>query len=400
MLIDDHVADAHKRTVCIREVQRSLDQSVKTLIEKKIEALGVGSHFDVQKTTILSTKGTGRISFVGMQDHTAESVKSLEGYDCAWVEEAQSLSDLSLRLLRPTIRKPGSELWFTWNPRHPDDAVDALLRGKSVPPGAVVVEVNADDNPWFPDVLKAERELDRVNEPQRFDHIWRGAYDTGGEGRVYYRFDRNVHCAAPVVPKGTGALQLACDFNVGEMHWLLCETHRESGRVHVLKEIIGHNTSTDEQAEVAAKVIADELTSRKRYDVTTREHVRAMRLEAFCDASGANRTAVTALTHVSLLTQAGFRARHGGANPLITDRINTVQVLLRDRRLSIDPSCVRLIRALEQQAYVDGKPDKSNNIDHGVDALGYLCHWQMGVKASKSPAPTVAHARADEWGAL
>jgi len=117
MLIEEHIMNPNRRTVCVREVQKSLAQSVKRLLEDKIEKLGVQSAFIVQETVIKSAHGSGMIIFQGMQNHTSDSIKSLEGYDCAWVEEAQSLSQRSLDLLRPTIRKEGSELWFTWNPR-------------------------------------------------------------------------------------------------------------------------------------------------------------------------------------------------------------------------------------------------------------------------------------------
>ena len=101
--------------VCIREIQKSLNQSVKKLIEEKIEVLGVAKYFEVQESLIKGKNGS-LIIFQGMQNHTADTIKSLQGYDIAWVEEAQSLSARSLELLRPTIRKEGSEIWFSWNP--------------------------------------------------------------------------------------------------------------------------------------------------------------------------------------------------------------------------------------------------------------------------------------------
>jgi phage terminase large subunit len=170
--------------VCIREVQRSLQQSVKKLIEMKIEALGLGSFFEIQQTVIKAKTG-GVIIFMGMQDHTADSIKSLEGYDLAWVEEAQSLSARSLELLRPTIRKPGSELLFTWNPSGELDPVNALLRGENPPPDAIVREVNFTDNPWFPDVLKQEMEYDRRRDPDKYQHVWMGGYQRNSEARVF-----------------------------------------------------------------------------------------------------------------------------------------------------------------------------------------------------------------------
>jgi phage terminase large subunit len=170
--------------VCIREVQRSLQQSVKKLIEMKIEALGLAKFFEVQQSLIKASNG-GIIIFQGMQDHTADSIKSLEGYDLAWVEEAQSLSARSLELLRPTIRKPGSELLFTWNPSQETDPVNALLRGDNPPPDAIVREVNFSDNPWFPDVLKSEMEYDRKRDPEKYNHIWMGGYQRNSEARVF-----------------------------------------------------------------------------------------------------------------------------------------------------------------------------------------------------------------------
>jgi len=120
-----------------------------------------------------------------MQNHTAESIKSLEGYDVAWVEEAQSLSERSLTLLRPTLRKDDSELWFSWNPRNATDPVDVLLRGKTKPPGSIVIPSTYRDNPWFPAVLRAEMEWDRKMDPEKYAHVWLGEYERHAESRVF-----------------------------------------------------------------------------------------------------------------------------------------------------------------------------------------------------------------------
>src|SRR5690242_82654 len=140
------------RVACIREVQASIKDSVRQLLIDKIEKLGLGWAFDVLETEIRGRQGTpsagSLIVFKGMQSYNAHNIKSLEDFDIAWVEEAQTLSDISLRLLRPTIRKDGSELWFSWNPRHETDAVDKFFRGESPPENAVIVSVNWYDNPW------------------------------------------------------------------------------------------------------------------------------------------------------------------------------------------------------------------------------------------------------------
>lgn len=183
-LIERCLMHSGTRWACIREVQKSLEQSVKRLLEDKIESLGVNHLFNIKQYEI-ETPGGGIIIFQGMQNHTAESIKSLEGFDGAWVEEAQSLSQRSLDLLRPTIRKEGSELWFSWNPNLDTDPVDALLRGGNPPPDSIVIEVNYHDNPWFPSVLKAEMEYDRSRDPDKYAHVWMGAYQRNSEARVF-----------------------------------------------------------------------------------------------------------------------------------------------------------------------------------------------------------------------
>lgn len=186
------------RIVCVREVQRSLKESVKRLIEDKIQAFELGSIFNALNDSI-GTPGGGVIVFQGMQDHTAESVKSLEGFDIAYTEEAQTLTARSLEMLRPTIRKPGSELWFGWNPRSADDPVDKLLRGTTIPPDAIVVRTSYRDNPWFPPELEVERQFDYKNNPQRYAHIWEGEYEPQAIGAIWDRatINRNRRDSAP-----------------------------------------------------------------------------------------------------------------------------------------------------------------------------------------------------------
>jgi phage terminase large subunit len=186
MLIEDSLRFPGLRSVCIREVQKTLKESSKRLIEDKIEAFGLGSQDGFKVfNEVIETRGGGLISFQGMQDHNAESIKSLEGYHRAWVEEAQTLSARSLSLLRPTIRTEGSELWFSWNPRRATDAVDAMLRGPERPTDAIVVRANWSDNSRFPSVLEQER-LDCLRtSPEQYDHIWEGGYATVLAGAYY-----------------------------------------------------------------------------------------------------------------------------------------------------------------------------------------------------------------------
>lgn len=186
LMVEECLASKGTRAIGIREIQKSIKESSKRLIEDKLAQFGLesGHGFKVFQD-VIQTPGDGLISFVGMQDHTADSVKSLEGYRIAWVEEAQALSARSLQLLRPTIRMEGSELWFSWNPRRKTDPVDVLLRGAELPTGAAVVKANWRDNPHFPAVLEQERQDCLRLTPEQYGHIWEGEYATVLEGAYY-----------------------------------------------------------------------------------------------------------------------------------------------------------------------------------------------------------------------
>ncbi len=184
-LIDDSLYQKGLRSVCIREVQKSLKESAKRLIEDKLTQFRLGERHGFKVfNDVIKTPGDGLILFQGMQDHTAESIKSLEGIHRAWVEEAQTLSERALQLLRPTIRANDSELWFSWNPRRKSDPVDKMLR-VDPPDGAVVVRANWNDNPWFPAVLEQERQDCLKRNPDQYDHVWEGGYATVTSGAYF-----------------------------------------------------------------------------------------------------------------------------------------------------------------------------------------------------------------------
>lgn len=174
------------RAVCIREVQKDLAQSSKLLIETKLNALGIGEAdgFKVYRD-VIQTPGDGLMIFKGMNDYTADSIKSLEGFKRAWWEEAQTATSHSLNLLRPTLRADGSELWFSWNPRRKTDPIDAMLRGDQKPTGAVVIKANWRDNPWFTKELEQERQDCVRMQPDQYEHIWEGGYITVVDGAYF-----------------------------------------------------------------------------------------------------------------------------------------------------------------------------------------------------------------------
>jgi phage terminase large subunit len=192
MLIEDCLAAPGEsggegmRSICIREVQQDLAQSSKALVEAKMKsmALGDADGFKVYRD-VISLPGDGLMIFKGMNDFNAESIKSLEGFKRAWWEEAQTATQHSLDLLRPTLRAAGSQLWFSWNPRRKTDPIDVMLRGPEIPTGAIVVKANWRDNPWFTDELEQERQDCLRMQPDQYGWIWEGEYQTIVTGAYY-----------------------------------------------------------------------------------------------------------------------------------------------------------------------------------------------------------------------
>lgn len=191
LLVEDSLAEPGESgegllSVCIREVQKDLAQSSKRLIESKLayHGLGEADGFKVFRD-VIETPGDGLIIFKGMNDYTADSIKSLEGFKRGWWEEAHGATQTSIGLYRPTMRAPGSQMWWSWNPRHKRDAVDVMFRGKEIPTGAVVVHAKWTDNPWWTAELEQER-LDTLRmKPDQYDHIWDGGYVKVVEGAYY-----------------------------------------------------------------------------------------------------------------------------------------------------------------------------------------------------------------------
>lgn len=183
-LCEEFVRNPATRFLCVREIQKSLEQSVKQLIEDKIKKHSLGYLLRVMHSH-LETDAGGRVMFEGMQNHTVDSIKSMEGLDRVWIEEAQSISANSLKILRPTMRKSGSQIWASWNPQNDDDPIEKLLCGAIPPPRTRVVHATFKDNPWFPEESRLEMEWDRQVDYENYEHVWEGAHEKHSEARVF-----------------------------------------------------------------------------------------------------------------------------------------------------------------------------------------------------------------------
>ena len=193
-------AQTKLRVLCCREIQKSIKESVKKLLDEQAKLLKLDNFYRSIKTDIKGANGSEFI-FEGLHANI-DSIKSLEDIDIVWVEEAQTVSQASLDLLIPTIRKAGSELWFSWNPRHATDPVDHMFRGNSPnakelwepPVRSIIKKVNWDQNPWFDQgELREELERDRRRDPDKYAHIWLGEYQRNSEARVFKNWRVGSH---------------------------------------------------------------------------------------------------------------------------------------------------------------------------------------------------------------
>ena len=174
----------HERILCGREVQKSIKDSVKRLLDDEIDRLGLRPAFESTETEIRGPNDS-LFLFSGIKGN-ANGIKSIEGITTFWGEEAQTFSQASIDTVIPTIRAPNSRLIWSWNPDLETDPIDVLLRGeKGPPPNSIVREVNYTDNPWFPDVLREAMEFDRARDFDKYLHIWEGKYRRNSEARVF-----------------------------------------------------------------------------------------------------------------------------------------------------------------------------------------------------------------------
>ena len=375
--VEEMVCDPSLRFVCIREVQRSLRFSAKSLVESKIQSMGVTDLFDIFRNEIRRRNGDGVMIFEGMQEHTAESLKSLEAFGRAWVEEAHCISKRSLDLLLPTIRAPGSEIWFSWNPDQPTDPVDKFFNDGVR--GASHVHTTYTDNPFCPEVMRTEAERLRAADPDAFEHIWLGGYFLGGSGRVYSSFLNKPYPEGNIdegIEDPGGELLVGMDFNVNPMSAVLAVRAVDECLILDALQIMTSNTE-----EMAGEI-------KRRYP---------KRPIVVCpDPSGKARktSAPVGQTDFTILERAGFEVRSPNKAPPVVDRENNANAMyLQDgrRRVRVHPKARLLIPALANLTYKEGTSvrDKRSGFDHLPDATDYLLWSEFNVleeaKATAQP---------------
>lgn len=356
------------RSICIREVQKDLAQSSKALLEAKIRERGLteADGFKVYRE-LIETPGDGLIIFKGMNDYTADSIKSLENFKRAWWEEAQTATAHSLNLLRPTLRANGSQLWFSWNPRRKSDPVDIMLRGPQLPTASVVVRANWRDNPWFTGALEQERQDCLRTQPDKYDHIWEGGYLTLAEGAYYAKELTAARTAGRIGRVSADPLMtLRAFFDIG-----------------------GTGAKADAVAIWVAQIIGKEVRALDYYEAVGQPlatHVAWLRDNGYGKASiwlphdGDTNDKVYDVSYASALRQAGFTVEvvPNQGKGAAAARIESARRLFPSIWFN-EPTCSAGLDAL---GWYHEKKDEARNIglgpehdwsSHGADAFGLMC---------------------------
>lgn len=213
-----NAATSKRHWLCCREIQMSIAESVKELLESQINLIGASYMFDITRTHLRGTNGS-KINFAGLRSN-AVAIKSMEDLDGAWVEEAAGVSSSSIKLLEPTVRNEGSEIWYTWNPETEFDAVDIKFRGPNAPvDDAIIRRVSYKDNNWFPAVLRKDMLRDYEDDPENADHVWGGGYKKASKHAYYARLiarmkQRGQITRVPIDP--TAPVHVAWDLGIGQ----------------------------------------------------------------------------------------------------------------------------------------------------------------------------------------
>lgn len=354
--------------ICLREVQKSVELSVKRELEAAIVEMNAGGYFEIQDKRILAKNG-GITIFDGMQNFNADNIKSLARFKRAWVEEASSLSQRSLDLLRPTLREDDSQLWFSWNPDKPTDAVDQFFRGENPPKDSIIVEANHTANPWFPRVLQEEMEHDRKGkDPAKFNWVWLGKYREAGDALVFKNWRVEEFDTEPGV-----ILRFGADWGYAIDPSVLIRCYLVGRRLYVDYEAYQVGCENDLLPELFMTVPEAEKWPVVA-DSSRPEHISYMRRHGFPRMSAAIK----------------------GANS-VEEGIS----FLQSYEVIVHPRCKHTIDELSTYAYkidsMTGKPvpileDKNN---HVIDALRYACEGARRATAvvkvqHEAPIPMVS----------
>ena len=363
----------HIRMACVRETMDSLRDSSKQIIEDKIRDFGVSHRFKITDREIIGPHESLAI-FRGLQRHTANRLKSLQGYNRAWYEEAQALSKSSIETALNTFREPGTEQWFSWNPDREDDPVDVMFRentekpwGKREPgqgdPNFICIEVNYPDNPWFPANLRRNMERDKLRDPEKYNHVWLGGYRRNSDAQVFKQGTHwKVEKFDPPTPNDAILGGADWGFTIDPTVLVLCFIRGMT--LYVWRESWGTQCGPDRRGALFDKV-DPEWTPLKIKDPTWKSIARRVPI-----------TADSALPEaIDFMQRHGFPRLKGAVKG--PNSIEEGITFLQGYDIVVHPDCVNVIREMTRYSYkVEPKsqailPVLDDKDNHTIDALRY-----------------------------
>jgi phage terminase large subunit len=346
------------RILCTREVQKSIKDSVKALLDDEIESMGFSSFYESLDQEIRGKNGTLFV-FAGLASHTIDSIKSFANCDICWVEEGQSVSKRSWDVLTPTIRKEGSEIWVTFNPELESD--ETYQRFVLNPPSnALVIQVNYDQNPFFTDILEAERLDTQRRDPKGYAQIWEGKCLPAVAGAIYY--DEVAHAEAEKRIRDVPYDPMLKVHVVFDLGWndamAISLVQRQGSELRIIEYIEdSHKTLAHYSAEL----------KKKNYNWGT----------LYLPHDGRNKDFKTGKSAEEIMQAFGWTVAIT-PNMSIEDGIRLVRMTFG--RMYIDKTkCERLIqcakryrRSINQQTNEPGAP-MHDEWSHGSDCIRYVC---------------------------
>jgi len=343
-VVERMIIDPHHCVVCIREIQKSLKFSAKKLVEDKIREFQASHLFDITLTEIRRIGGNGVMIFQGMQDHTADSIKSLEGFNTAWVEEAQSISARSLELLLPTIRAEDSEILFSWNPTNESDPIEKLFKEES--DHSICLHINYTQNRLLPQTLKDEAERHLRVSPETFNHVWLGDYKKQSEALIF----KNKYRIDELDTTGWDRKYFGMDFGFSQDPNSAVRVWVNGQTIYIDREAYGIETEINE-----LHYLLDSIDDRIRNSVIR------------CDSARPET--------ISYLQKNGFPMAQGVKKwaGSVEDGI----AFIRSFDIVIHPSCKNVIEEFSKYSYkVDKMSGDITSIiidayNHGIDAIRY-----------------------------
>lgn len=361
------------RWLFCREIQKSLATSVHQLLRDKIDAHGLSDAYRVTKDGIRGTQNDTHFLFAGLRTNP-DSIKSMEGLDGAWVEEAHSISQTSLDLLTPTVRKPGSEIWFSWNRRNVSDPVDNLFLGGTPPPGSIVKQVNWRDNPFFPDVLEDEMLWMKERDRDKWLHVWEGEPLKLSEARVFKRwFEDDLDDR---VPEGCAA-RWGSDWGFSIDPNVLIKVYRWDRTLYIAREVYKVGCEIDETPSLFA---GDDDRKPPRWQNKHRHAGIPGVMSGTIIADSARPETI------SYLQKRGFSIRGAikGARS-----IEEGVEFINSHDIVVHPSCKHTITELDTYSFKIDKqtdeilPELEDKNNHVIDALRYALEGDRRAKKRK-----------------